>query len=495
MKNKLLEQQIERILDENAAQTVSVIVQGIQPSLAQAVREAANEVLKSRSVTRARTLLPSPSTRARPAHTADELRKAEIQTLVHAGQTAIEPIQSSSFLLGSRLARKSDSRGRPRVLQMAGAAVLEMDRDDLARIAVELPQIMAVYPNRHISPPPRMKSVDVPPQVSRRTSHNWGLEVSGALACWGAFGARGQGVKIAVLDTGVEAKHPDLQGKVKQFVAIDGKGGISRRGVANARDEDGHGTHVCGTLVGGRASGRWIGMAPEASLHVAQVLGRNGGTDEQVLAGLEWAVQSGADVINMSLGGMSFDPDVLDTYSAAIVAARAAGVPVIAAIGNEGAQVTGSPGNDLFAFAVGASDVVDCIAAFSGGRTQVVARSQIIDPANLPFVYPKPDLCAPGVDIYSCAGKKGWAYESGTSMATPHVAGAVALLLSKLPGQGASALRSLHGSERAEVLQNLLVGSVNELGENGQDHRYGWGRLNVLDAYANAVELGYIAKP
>jgi subtilisin family serine protease len=495
VKNKLLIQQIERILDENAAQTVSVIVQGNQPSLADAFKEAAEGVLKSRSVTRPHALLPSPFKHQKPAPARDDVRKSEIQTLVHAGRKAVQSIESSTFLLGAKLARKSDERGRPRVLQMAGAAVLEMDRDDLSRVASELPEILAIYPNRRISPPPRMRSVNVPQQVSRRTSHNWGLEVTGALSCWGAFGARGQGVKVAVLDTGVEATHPDLKGKVKQFVSIDAKGGVKLRGVANARDDDGHGTHVCGTIVGGQASGRWIGMAPEASLYVAQVLGRSGGTDEQVLAGMEWAVQSGADVINMSLGGLSFDPDVLDTYSAAIVAARAAGVPVVAAIGNEGAQVTGSPGNDLFAFAVGASDVVDCIAAFSGGRTQVVERSQIIAAVDLPFVYSKPDLCAPGVDIYSCAGKKGWGYESGSSMAAPHVAGAMALLLSNLPGKTRSVLFSLGGSRRAQVLQDLLIGSVNELGENGQDHRYGWGRLNVLDAYASAVELGYIASP
>jgi subtilisin family serine protease len=296
-----------------------------------------------------------------------------------------------------------------------------------------------------------------------------------------------------VLDTGVNAAHPDLAGKVSRFAEFDAKGRIVREGVAKARDDDGHGTHVCGTLVGGRESGRWIGMAPEARLHVAKVLGKSGGTDEQILAGMEWAVAGGADIINMSLGALSFEPDVLDTYSAAIVAARSAGIPVVVSIGNDGAQVTGSPGNDLFALAVGASDVADCIAAFSGGRTQVIEKSKVIDAKDLPFIYSKPDLCAPGVDVYSCAGAKGWAYESGSSMAAPHAAGAAALLLSRMAGQPESALRALPGFERTEAIHDLLNGSVQELGENGQDHRYGWGRLDVLSAYANAVELGFIA--
>jgi subtilisin family serine protease len=491
--NPTVEQQVERILDENSSRTVSVILQGVPPGLAEAVREAARNALRTRSITRARALLPARATPPRSGDAAAATRGQEVAAIRRAGDDALRPVETSSFISASRLARRSDARGQPRLLRLAGAAVLEIDRDDLARLPAELPAAMAVYPNRRIAVPPRMRSVDVPLQVSRRATHAWGLEQTGALACWGSFGARGQGVRVAVLDTGVNASHPDLAGKVTKFAEFDAKGQIVRQGVPQARDDDGHGTHVCGTIVGGRESGRWIGMAPEAKLHVAKVLNKSGGTDEQILAGLEWAVAGGADVINMSLGALSFEPDVLDTYSAAIAAARSAGIPVIVSIGNDGAQVTGSPGNDLFALAVGASDVADCIAAFSGGRTQVIEKSKVIDAKDLPFVYSKPDLCAPGVDVYSCAGSKGWAYESGSSMAAPHVAGAAALLLSKLSGVPESVLRTLPGFERTEVIHDLLAGSVHELGENGQDHRYGWGRLSVLGAYSSAVELDFIA--
>jgi hypothetical protein len=126
------------------------------------------------------------------------------------------------------------------------------------------------------------------------------------------------------------------------------------------------------------------------------VLDRGSGTDAQVLAGINWAVTTGADVVSMSLGGLTLGPDIPSTYTAAIVTCLRAGIPVVTAIGNEGEQTSGSPGNDLFAFAVGASDPRDLPAGFSGGRTQVIRQSAIIPPDQLPLPYSKPDVSAPG---------------------------------------------------------------------------------------------------
>lgn len=296
---------------------------------------------------------------------------------------------------------------------------------------------------------------------------------------------------MAVLDTGVNAGHPDLEGKVHDFARFDQRGQLVAQGVDQAKDFDGHGTHVCGTIVGGNASGRWIGMAPQARLLVARVLDPSGGTDEQILKGIEWAVASGADVINLSLGDLNWSPDVMDTYTAALLRARQAGALVVAAIGNDGHQTSGGPGNDLYALSVGATDIDDRIAAFSGGRTHVIEQSGAIDARYLPVVYAKPDLSAPGVDVYSSL-KAAWEYESGTSMAAPHVAGAAALLLSRLrPGRN-TPLRRLAADVRTETLETLLMGSAVDLGENGQDHRYGFGRLSVLAAFSRAVDLKYL---
>lgn len=488
-----LEQQVERILDEHPQRTLSVIVQGAPAGLSEAIARAAREALRMRAVTNSTDLLPLPFTERRTSGAAREPAHAHVSLLRREGAAALAPLQQAVFLNNARLARRSDARGRPRPLPMAGAAVMEMDRDDLARLPAELPEALAVFPNRRIPVPPRLRAKNLPLDVQKRSTHAWGLESTGALACWGAFQARGQGVKVAVLDTGVEATHPDLAGKVDQFIEFDMKGQVVKQGVDQAWDAIGHGTHVCGTVAGGCAGGRWIGMAPEARLLVAKVLGKSGGTDEQILKGLEWAVAQGAHVINMSLGGLSFEPGVLDTYTAAIVSARAAGVPVIAAIGNDGSQTTGSPGNDFFAVAVGALDVHDRVAAFSGGRTQVVETSDAIDPAYLPLVYSKPDLSAPGVHVLSCVGSAKWDYFSGTSMATPHVAGAFALLLSQTPAAGQAAnLLALQGVDRTEALVQLILGSVWDHGENGPDHRYGHGKLDVLAAYSHAIERGYL---
>ncbi|AKJ27522.1 S8 family serine peptidase [Caldimonas brevitalea] len=494
-----LKQQVERLLDEHRQRTLSVIVQGRPQGLRETLARAAEEALQRRALTSATDLLPphvKEREQRRRARTAAQYA-ASVDELRRAGSAAIEPLQAAAFLTGSRLARRSDSAGRPRPLPLAGAAALEIDRDDLAQLPQQLPEALAVFANRHIPLPPRLRAKTLPPEVERVVTHAWGLEACGALACWGAFNARGQGTKVAVLDTGVEASHPDLRGKVAKFAEFDSKSGLVREGVEHAWDADGHGTHVCGTIAGGRASGRWIGVAPETRLLVAKVLGRSGGTDEQILKGMEWAVANGADVINMSLGGLSFDPGVFDTYTAAIVAARAAGVPVVAAIGNDGAQTSGSPGNDYFALAVGAMDVRHRVAAFSAGRTQVVESSDAIDPKYLPLVYAKPDLAAPGVQVYSCIGKAKWEHLNGTSMATPHVAGAMALLLSRTTAtkKAGADLHALAGSDRSDTLMQLLIGSVVDRGENGQDHRYGHGQLAVLSAYGHAVDRGYLPPP
>lgn len=109
-----------------------------------------------------------------------------------------------------------------------------------------------------------------------------------------------------------------------------------------------------------------------------------------------------------------------------------------------------------------------------------------IDPKYLPLLYSKPDLSAPGVAIYSSVPGGGWKAMSGTSMASPHVAGAIALLLS------ATTIRKKEsGAHRAFLISDLITGSVEDLGESGQDHRYGFGRLDVLRAIDFARERGY----
>jgi subtilisin family serine protease len=349
----------------------------------------------------------------------------------------------------------------------------------------EVSNIKSIHINRRLSIPALMETRKLQVETEELLVSTWGLEQIKALSVWGAYNARGKGVTIGLLDTGVDASHPDLKGKIVKWAELDSLGNLVTG--SKPHDSDEHGTHCAGTLVGGNASGRYTGVAPEAKIAAALVLdGEKGGTDAQVLAGIDWAVERGVDVISLSLGGLVMDVETPPTYTEAILTCLEAGIPVVAAIGNEGQQTTGSPGNDIFALSVGATDPRSRVAGFSGGRTQIIRESDFIDPAHLPLVYSKPDLSAPGVAIYSSVPGKKWKSFSGTSMATPHVAGAIALLLS-----ATSIKEKEAGAHRTYLLKDLICGSVDDIGESGQDHRYGFGILNVLRAIDFARDRGY----
>ncbi len=242
-----------------------------------------------------------------------------------------------------------------------------------------------------------------------------------------ARGLDGAGVKVAVLDTGIDASHPDLVGKVVDAIdfAYDGLG---------TADGVGHGTHVASIIAGsGAASGGSLhGVAPGATLLNGKVCGTYGGCFESaILAGMEWAAQSGADVINMSLGGS--DGPELDPLEQAVDQLSAQyGTLFVIAAGNSGygAGTVSSPGSADASLCVGAVDSTDRRASFSGQGPRVGDHGL------------KPDLMAPGVGIVA-ARADGTALGapvgdfyvrlSGTSMATPHVAGVAALLAQQHP--------------------------------------------------------------
>ncbi|WP_281291982.1 S8 family serine peptidase [Streptomyces tailanensis] len=255
-----------------------------------------------------------------------------------------------------------------------------------------------------------------------------GVAQIGAPAAW-KQGYDGKGVKVAVLDTGIDATHPDLKGsilKAKDFSDSD-------TGVSSTDDKQGHGTHVASTIVGSGAKshGKYTGVAPGAKLLVGKVLGDTGfGSDSSIIAGMQWAVAQGAKVVSMSLG--SVDTPGVDPMEKAVndLSASSHALFVIAA-GNEGPSDTtlGSPGSAAAALTVAAVDRHDKIADFS-------SRGPTADGAL------KPDIAAPGVDVVAARAAHGSAGEevapgyvsmSGTSMATPHTAGAAAILAQEHP--------------------------------------------------------------
>ncbi|MFD5568261.1 S8 family peptidase [Streptomyces cadmiisoli] len=248
----------------------------------------------------------------------------------------------------------------------------------------------------------------------------------GAPKAWAA-GYDGKGVKIAVLDTGVDAAHADLKSQVtasKNFTAA-----------ADATDKYGHGTHVASIAAGtgAKSGGKFKGVAPGAEILNGKVLDDNGfGDDSGILAGMEWAAEQGADVVNLSLGGP--DSPEVDPLEAAVNRLSAEkGILFAIAAGNSGPESVGSPGSADAALTVGAVDDKDQLAGFSSTGPRVGDGAV------------KPDVTGPGVDITAASAKgsvieqevgespAGYLTISGTSMATPHVAGAAAILKQQHP--------------------------------------------------------------
>lgn len=517
--NKRLLEQATQIVDEGEGELRTVIVRMETPADTQReILATASEAIRRRILcTSARDVLPAPDmTLAVPvtATTAkDTLRDitkedtsmaanvrlgdVTVATLRRVGLEALAPLRASDVFKKAE-ARMSERAPKRKTLPKkrgkspepslpyfwsSKCAVLTLPKDEVPRLAIDVPQIGDIYPNRMLRVPRVVEAKRLPFNVEDNKTSGWGVHAIGALAAWGAYGSRGKGVRIAVLDTGVDAAHPDLEGKVDAWGEFDLQG--NEVPDSKPHDTDRHGTHCAGIIAGGDASGVWIGVAPEAKLACGLVLdGEKGGSDAQVLAGMQWAIEQKVDVISMSLGGLTIGPDVPSTYTAAMIDALRLGIPVITAIGNEGSQTSGSPGNDLFAFAVGATDSKDRVAGFSGGRTQIIFKSAFIPPEALPLPYSKPDLSAPGAAILSSVPDGKWEHFNGTSMATPHVAGAIALLLA-----ATSLRKKIATGKLAFTIQDLLTGSVEELGESGQDHRYGFGRLDVLRAIGFAREM------
>lgn len=377
----------------------------------------------------------------------------------------------------------------PSTLWSSESVRIALGREDFLALRKNksfLDRLADVYSNQQLGVPRYF----APPRLRSRIDGElaqiaWGVAHVGAPAIWGAFGNRGGGIRVAVLDTGVDANHPDLRGKVKGWAEFDVNGRKVQR--SKPHDTDRHGTHVCGTIAGSGESGQFIGIAPEAEIHAGLVLnGRRGGTVAQILAGLDWAIEQRVHVINLSLGGLTLERIVRSPFHRSLFHAASIGISVVAAVGNDGGQTSGTPGNDFFALAVGAVDMKDRCAGFSGGGTHVIDESENIERKLLPIAYSKPDLCAPGVDIRSALPNGKWGFLSGTSMATPHVAGAIALLRSACAG-----FDELPGFRQSSVIQDIILGTTLDLGERGLDHRFGFGRVDVLKAVDVARRLGY----
>ena len=284
----------------------------------------------------------------------------------------------------------------------------------------------------------------------------WGVDRIDAEWAW--EDSTGNEIKVAVVDTGIDDDHPDLTvaGGVN-FVWMKG-----RLDSTAWDDDNGHGTHVAGTIAGEDNTEGVIGVAPDASLYAVKVLNKRGsGSYSAIIAGIEWAISNDMNVISMSLSG-TFNEPLLE---AACTSAMNSGIVVVAASGNAGATTLPYPAAYDSVISVGATSETDALASWSNQGTGL-------------------DFVAPGVEILSTWKGGGYNTISGTSMACPHVSGTVALILQINTGWG-------EDSGVFTGVYNLLVSTAdaNLWGDDYSMNKYGNGLLDADEAI-NGEELG-----
>jgi subtilisin family serine protease len=258
-------------------------------------------------------------------------------------------------------------------------------------------------------------------------------------------------VVVAVIDSGVDLSHPDLDG-----VTV-----VSPRDTfwnnADVTDDVGHGTHVTGTILAETNNATGIaGIAPASSLMPIKAADDEGGLSfSDVLDGVDWAREHGADIINMSLGG-GLTPEQVALGQPTFTAARDAGILMVAAAGNDGTDFREYPASFAGVVSVTAVDGQDELAPFSNTGKAI-------------------DLAAPGVDLVSTVPGGGYESHSGTSMASPHVAGVAALVWAARPGLA------------VDELEAVLRASAKDLGDPGHDLEFGDGRIDAAAALTEPV--------
>lgn len=271
---------------------------------------------------------------------------------------------------------------------------------------------------------------------------DWGLKTVGAESAWQK--TKGKGVKVAVLDTGIDSDHPDLKPNLKAYMDFTG----SKYG---PEDQQGHGSHCAGIIAGSQNNRGMIGIAPEVDLYSAKVLGDDGtGGFDSIVKGIRWAMEQKVDIISMSLGTSTKPPESVHTL---IKQAVAQGIIILAATGNENGKV--------------------CWPAMYDEVIAVSAIDNNLQRASFSNYGIKNEITAPGVNIVSTYKNAMYARLSGTSMATPLVAGAAALVVARH--------RDLFfdTTPTVENVHKMLNKMVKDLGEVGKDDLYGFGMIDL----------------
>jgi len=313
------------------------------------------------------------------------------------------------------------------------AGVLRIDDDVIVEALVD----RSVFSRRvRPTPTPTTPPVQILP---------WGVDRIEAEKVWATTSA--DLIKVGIIDTGIDVSHPDLVENLK--------GGINTiRYASGYNDDNGHGTHVAGITAAVNNSFGVVGVGPQIDLYAVKVLDRRGsGYLSDVIEGLDWAIKNGMQVVNMSLGTSA---DVL-SFREAVQRVNSAGIVQVAAAGNSGGSVL-YPAAYPEVLAISATDQTDTIASWSSRGAEI-------------------DLAAPGVSIYSTYKGSKYQTMSGTSMASPHVAGAAALVLS-VPSKCEYLIDAISGCSPAEVQKRLEM-TAKDLGASDL---YGYGLVDAEKA-------------
>ncbi|HBB56471.1 TPA: hypothetical protein DEW47_01870 [Patescibacteria group bacterium] len=280
---------------------------------------------------------------------------------------------------------------------------------------------------------------------------SWGFWKIQAQDAWNKATGKGEGIKVAVIDTGISIIHPDLVVAGGVNVIVPGRG---------YNDDNGHGSHVAGIIAAQDNLIGVIGVSPKVSLYAVKALDKNGaGYISSIIRGIEWAIASNMSVINLSVGSDS-DSQILHD---AITKATNAGIVVVVAAGNSGPNdnTVSYPAKYQEVIAVSATNQNNTITSWSSRGSEV-------------------DVAAPGENIVSTYLGKGYAMESGTSMAAPFVSGVVALIKSI----NISSSYDSDGDGKWDVNEvlNKIKNTATDLGESGFDNYYGYGIINANSA-------------
>lgn len=309
----------------------------------------------------------------------------------------------------------------------------------------------------------------------------WGVSMIHADSVWEKYGLEGEGITVGIIDTGVNYKLEPLKSSYKGYDPETGTfdtsyykdfvDGLEEPQASHVND---HGTHVAGTICGAESSTvNRIGVAPKAKFISARVLDDSGSDAAMILSAAEWMLEKKPDVINNSWGGTNDDDP---WFSDTVAAWREAGIVPVFAAGNQlpgepapGPGSIANPGNLLNVFAVGAVDINKKLGSFSKkGPSAFDESGKII----------KPDVVAPGVQVRSIDALGNYVSWNGTSMATPHVAAAFALLKEANP--------SLSVQQMEEIMRSTTERLTDRTWDAAPNMAYGYGLVNVYDAVSKA---------